>query len=180
MNDRNNELRPRILALLAVLGSIGLIYLYIREFPFFFNTIGIRALLPVSVAVAALLASGLLFLLRKRFSPWNKHLPEIIFIVFPLLFFAPLAGSLLNRSVTEADQRSFRFVSEAPYYASAYGLLRSEKIKPTGFYLSVRDGGKLYRFKYKKQAYFPITARDEQVLIPVRRGLLGFEIVDLK
>jgi len=174
------SLSVRLLAFLAVLVLFGLTWLYTREFPVFSNTIGVRRLVLGAFLVGALAGSSLLYFLRHRFTPWENHMPEAGTILAFSILFAPLAGSLLNRAGGEQQLQSFEFVSEQPYISSNYGLLKGEKIKPTGYHLYVREGARLLRFQYKSQAYYPITRPGEPVLLPVHKGLLGFRIMELK
>ena len=67
-----------------------------------------------------------------------------------------------------------------PYFASGYGVLKDEKIQPTGYYLLVRQNGQMHRFKYKKQAYYPLTKPGEVIMLPVQRGIFGPRVVLLK
>lgn len=121
-----------------------------------------------------------LWLGRDRFTPWNRHRPEVLLILFFSIIFAPLFGSLLNRAFSLKEYESFEFVSETPYFASGYGMLKDEKPEPSGYYLSVREKGSTHRFKYKSQAYYPLTKAGEVIMLPVRRGIFGPRVVLLK
>lgn len=178
--DENFDWKFRLAAFGFVLFLLGMVYLNVREYPVYSNTIGVRGLVIGSVLVAAALAAGLIFALRDRLLPARKHWPELVFIVFPMLFFAPLFGSWLNRAGGKVENLPFEFMSEQAFVASGYGLLKGEKIKPSGYRLTVREGDKLLTFKYKQQAYFPITKMGETVLLPVRTGIFGKRVVELK
>ena len=170
----------RLFAAAAVLLFFGLVWLYTREFPVFSNTIGVRTLVLASCVAGILAGSGMIYTLRHRLTPWDKHLPEVgIILAFPIIF-APLLGSLINRAGGSREHQSFEFISEQAFISSNYGLLKGEKIKPTGYSIYVKEGDRLLRFQYKSQAYYPITRRGEAVLLPVRKGLLGFRVVELK
>ncbi|TNE62185.1 MAG: hypothetical protein EP344_05225 [Bacteroidetes bacterium] len=174
----NNQLK--MLAMAATVIFFLLMWLYSREFPVYTNTIGAARLVTGAIITGALLATGIIYFFRHRLSPWDRHLPESGSIIAFCLFFSPLFASLLNRASGTVDYRRFTFVSEEPYLASNYGVLKNEDIKPTGYRLIVKDQGEQYRFQYKKQAYYPITQPGEPVLLPVRKGLLGFDIVELE
>lgn len=174
------DLSAKLTAFALVIACVALIWLYTREFPVFTNTIGIGKLVAGAMGAGALLAGAVLYGFRQRLQPWDRHLPEIaIPLVFTILF-APLFASLLNRAGGTIENQSFEFVSEMPYLSSNYGLLKGEKIKPSGIRLQVKEQGKLFRFQYKKQPYFPITEPGEPVLLPMRRGLLGFRVLELE
>ncbi|HRI59140.1 MAG TPA: hypothetical protein PK228_05445, partial [Saprospiraceae bacterium] len=76
--------------------------------------------------------------------------------------------------------QSFEFVSETPYLASNYGVLKGEKLQPTGYYLMVKENGREIRFKYKLQSYYPLTKPGEKILLPVRKGLFGCRVILLQ
>ncbi len=128
----------------------------------------------------ALAGGGLLLVLRLRLTPWALHLPEVFTILLFSILFAPLFASLINRSAGSTTFESFEFISETPYLSSPYGLLKGEKIKPTGYALRVREKGRLLRFQYQKQAYYPLTRTGDPILLPVKHGLLGFRVVELR
>jgi len=165
------SLRFKLLALFAVLAFFALVWLYVGEFAVLFNTIGARWLILGSMLVALLAASGALWLWRERFTPWERHTPEVLMTLVFSVLFAPLFGSLLNRAFGKNDFQSFEFVSEMPYLASNYGILKGEKIKPSGWFLIVKERGRRLDFKYKTQPYYPLSHPGDTILLPVRKGL---------
>jgi hypothetical protein len=172
--------RNRLLALLAVVALFGLVWLYVREFAVLYNTIAVGRLVAGSLLVAAMAISAVLWRWRERFSPWERHLPEVISLIVFGLLFAPFLGSLLNRSIGSDTHQSFEFVSEVPFLASNYGVLKGEQPRPSGYYLTVKDGGRYLEFKYKTQAYYPLTKPGEMILLPVRNGIFGFRVMTLR
>lgn len=174
------SVKIKVLSFAVVGVLVALMVLYTRELAVFFNTIELRTLLIGSELVMGLLFAGVLFRFRDRFQPLSRHLPEIVSISVAGLLFAPLLGSLLNRLPGKSQYESFTFVSEQPYLASGYGYMRAQSNKPTGWMLQVSDKKGAYRFKYKKQPYFPITKPGELVQLPVRQGLFGVRVVELK
>ncbi|HNG89981.1 MAG TPA: hypothetical protein PK858_07245, partial [Saprospiraceae bacterium] len=67
-----------------------------------------------------------------------------------------------------------------PYMTAGYGVLKGEKIQPTGYHLLVRQGSQLYRLRYRSQPYFPISRPGDTVSLPLRHGLFGVQVLDLK
>ncbi|MBK6930141.1 MAG: hypothetical protein IPH12_04480 [Saprospirales bacterium] len=173
-------LSDRLLGAALTAVFFTLIWLYTREFRVFTNTIGIRGLVFASMAAGALAGAGILYALRHRLTPWERHLPEWCTILTFSIIFAPLLGSRLNRTGSPVTFEPFTFVSEKPFLATGYGIIKGEKIKPSGYRLQVEKGDKLYRFQYKKQPYFPLTKPGETVLLPVRTGWLGFRVIELQ
>lgn len=174
-----SKLSPRTTALLAVVFFGLLVWLYVRAFAVFSRTMSPRWLVLGSMLVGAALAGGVVWRWRARFMPWERHFPEVILLSVFCVLFAPLFGSLFNRGLGKNDFQSFEFVSETAYFASGYGILKGEKLKPTGWRLAVRENGRLHRFSYKTQAAYPLTKTGETVLIPVRRGLFGITVLEL-
>ena len=171
---------PRIIGLLLTIGFFSLIWQYVREFPLLSNTIGALWIALGSMLVGAAITVGLIWLFRERFMPWGRHRPDIAVLIASTMFFAPLLGSWLNRGLGSSGFQSFEFVSEAPYFASGYGILQGEKLKPTGYHLFVREKDKILSFKYKTQAYYPVTKPGEIIMLPVCTGLFGARVMLLK
>ncbi|MCB0531923.1 MAG: hypothetical protein H6574_02410 [Lewinellaceae bacterium] len=177
---RINDLSAKLTAFGLVIAFGVLIWLYTREFAVFTNTIGAGNLVLGAMVAGILLAAVALYAFRQRLQPWDRHVPEIATALVFTTLFAPLFASLINRAGGPVEHQSFEFVSEIPYLSSNYGLLKGEKIKPSGIRLQVKEAGKLYRFQYKMQPYFPITEPGERILLPMRKGLLGFRVLQLK
>jgi hypothetical protein len=170
---------PRLFALGLTIAFFGLVWLYYRELNVFSNSIKVRYMVLGSLCFS-LMASGLfLWWKRDRFTPWDRHLPEFFFILLMPMLFAPLFGSLLNRRLGHSGNQSFIFVSETPFIATGYGLIKGEEPKVNGYFLIVKDEyGVRHRFKHKKRA-FPLTQPGELVYLPVRWGILGITVVML-
>ncbi len=171
---------PRILSLLAVLVFSLLVWLYVREFAVLSNTLEVKTLAIGSMLIGGLLVGGLIWYKRDRFTPWDRHFPEVLLILVFSILFAPLFGSLLNRSLGSNQEESVDFVAETAYFASGYGILKGEKLKPTGWRLTVRENGHVRHFKYKSQAYFPLTKTGDPILLPIWQGLFGIRVMQLR
>ncbi len=168
-------------ALGSVLLFFGLMALYVRESPVFSNTIGVVRLILGSMVLMLLLNIGLLWRFRERFSPWSRHVTEIALLLVFSVLFAPLFGSLLNRGLGRSEFQSFEFIAETPYIATGYGFMKNTSLRPTGYFLEVKDrSGQRLRLRYKKQAYYPITQPGQAVRLPVRKGLFGIRVVELQ
>jgi hypothetical protein len=168
-------------ALVGVGLFVGLIGLYVLELRYLFNTIEFRRLLLLSWLLMAFVLGGVLWRYRARFMPWGRHFPLLAIIVVPSMLFAPLFGSLLNRVVARSEYQTFQFINERAFVTSGYGFIEGQEIKPSEWRLWVQEGAKTHQFKYKSQAYFPISQPGETIQLPVRRGLLtGIRVVTLK
>jgi hypothetical protein len=175
-----NKQYPRLFAFLMTLCFFCFVGLYVREFPCISNSIGGGWLALAAAAVGLVASMGVLWFLRARFVPLERHLADVAFIVLIFVFFAPLFGSWLNRGLGRHTFQSFEFVAETPYFASGYGVLQGEKLTPTGYHLVVRENGKLRKFSYKTQSYYPITKPQESIILPVCNGIFGARVVLLQ
>lgn len=178
--EQSLSISSRMYALAGVLLFFGLIWLYTQEYPVFTNMIHTKWMVCGAVVFGALSGAGILFALRRRLQPWELHLPECFIILIFSMIFSPLFASLLNRAGGTTTYAPFIYVAETPFLSSGYGFLKGEKIKPSGYQLLVKDEDRLMQFRYKKQRYFPLSQPGDTVLLPVRSGLLGFRIVELK
>ncbi len=170
----------RLLSFLAVVLFSLLLWVYVRELAVLSNTLEVKGLVIGSMLVVAALTGGALWYWRERFTPFERHFPEVVLILVFSVLFAPLFGSLLNRSLGKDETQSFEFVAETAYFASGYGILKGEKLTPTGWRLTVREGKRERRLKYKSQAYFPLSKPGDKILLPVRQGILGARVVQLR
>ena len=169
----------RLYAFFAVAALVALMFLYAREFEWFSNTIGAGRLVTIAFLLGLIISGGVIWYFRDRFTPIKKHLPEIGVIGLFITVFSPLMVSLLNRLPGKSNYEQFIFKSEQAYLAHGYGILKTESIRPTGWILTVERNGHQYQFKYKEQPYFPITQPGEIIELPIRHGVLGFDLVEL-
>jgi hypothetical protein len=160
----------RLLSFLAVVLFSLLLWVYVREFAVLSNTLEVKGLVIGSMLVVAALTGGALWYWRERFTPFERHFPEVVLILVFSVLFAPLFGSLLNRSLEKTKPSPFEFVAETAYFASGYGILKGEKLTPTGWRLTVREGKRERRLKYKSQAYFPLSKPGIKYSCPFVRG----------
>jgi hypothetical protein len=173
----HSHMYPRIFAFLLTIGFFGLIWLYMREFPLLSNTLGAGWLALGSILVGFAVAAGALWYFRERFMPWDRHRPDVAFLLATSMFFSPLLGSWLNRGLGNKAFQSFKFISETPFVATGYGILKDEKIKPTGYHLLVSENGTLRKFKYKTQSYYPVTKPGEDIMLPICKGFFGARVM---
>lgn len=173
MNQRN----PWVFALIMTLGFFCMIWLYVQEFPVLSNTIGGKWLVIGSMTVGLMVAAAIVWRFRDRFTPWDRHRPDVTFIIICSMFFAPLLGSWINRGLGTTEFQSFQFVSEAPFVSTGYGVIPGDKIKVSGYHLNVVEGNTPHRFKYSSQSYYPLTKPGETIMLPICKGILGARVM---
>ncbi|MEZ4919956.1 MAG: hypothetical protein R2792_12710 [Saprospiraceae bacterium] len=173
-------MKTRLLAIGIVGLFFFLIYLYVREFPVFSNTLNIQALWLYAALTGCVILVLVYFIFNHRIRFIKQQRPEWVALIVCSFLFSPLWVSLLNRSIGETKYESFEFIREEAYFASGYGFIKGEPMKPTGYRLQVKYGDKTYQFKYKSQAYYPLSKRGDSILLPIKHGLLGIQIMKLK
>ncbi|MBR9920960.1 MAG: hypothetical protein GYB31_08980 [Bacteroidetes bacterium] len=95
-----------------------------------------------------------------------------------ILFIA--GASFLNRTFADEERPvTVTFVGQKMYGASRFGMT-GDSIKADGYYLYFkvpeRDDTSRIRLEYA----YPTPAAGEQMELPIREGLFGVELVDLK
>jgi hypothetical protein len=168
----------KIYALLGVFAVIGLAVLYGFEYSWFDRTIGMPGLVKRSLLVGGL--SGLLagwYLQRQAKSRTEQAQMYVIFVVLGLVL-APLLASLSNRLLTPwpAQQQPLEFIDEEGFYSDRAPPIVGEDIKPDWFHLTFYYEGKLRRIKNKK-SYFRHAERGDSILLSIKPGLWGFDVV---
>lgn len=172
------KVQYKILAWIGMLMFVGLITIYTFEFHWIENTFESGKLVVRSIIAGVVIGILLGIVLRKqaddlvsRLRLWSACL------ILPAIF-APLAGSLSNRLLTpHAESPVYvEFWEEKPYAQERFGFIKGEKIEPEGFYIFLVREGEMKRFKSETRR-FPGAQRGQQVEIPVKKGLWGFDVL---
>ncbi|MCB0522181.1 MAG: hypothetical protein H6577_14005 [Lewinellaceae bacterium] len=168
----------KILAWASVFGLIGLISAYVLEFHWLANTFDVGMLVAGSILTALMIGAAAAWKWQK----WGDEQVDRIRIwaaclLLPALF-SPLLGSWANRLLSPypVKNESFEFFEEKPFAESRFGFIEGEKITPDGYYIFIVHQGKIQRVKSKNQL-FQGKQRGDQVELPVKKGLFGFETV---
>ncbi len=164
--------------LLITLGIIGLIVLYVFEFEWLNRTFHSGRLVFIFLLLGAIVGYFLSKKFRKTGKDWIEKLQLTLLIAVPLTLFAPLLGSLSNRllSFRAAHSILVEFVEEKPYFASIFGVLQDEKVKPTGYRSFFYKDQQLIRLQ-SKTPLFERAVQGDTVQLQLKKGLWGFEFV---
>ncbi len=166
----------------VVLGSfafIGLIALYVMEFPYFSNTRNIAALIQKSflyttIVVLLMFAIGYLTgVLRK------ESIRLHVFFMVSLIMMAPLFGSFTNRKLSRARPYSetFDYLGQKGYYIA---MLYSKKNQPADTYwIYLRKNGKDYTFR-THGALPQNNSIGSKVRLVMKKGFWGYDYFDGK
>ncbi len=135
----------------------------------------------VALGVGIVLAVLLIVSNRRRLPPAGLDRTRIIVgVVAGCIVLTPLLLSLTNRlfSSRQPDTISVEFVSETGRYGSR-GLIEGQQYEPTFYELFFYWEHRLYRVAYQASHYDGTTS-GSLLQLPVRRGLWGFDWVNLK
>jgi len=169
--------RQRLGWLLVVLVLIGLIVLYVFEFWWMDNTIGVEALVLYSLVAGALAGAALGWWLGRRVEDYYDRFRIVVISSFLAAVFAPLLGSLSNRLLGgPVEWRELEVVRVEQYAQSRLGFMKGEQVQPDGYYLFAFHGRGLERFRFRRLPE-PLPRRGQKIRVPVRQGFWGFEVV---
>lgn len=168
----------RFTSILIVLSLLCLITLYVLEFRWFDRTAGMRTLALYAMAAGALAGAALGRHFATQAGNTVEKVQLYVFFIVICSLFAPLFASLSNRllSFSASRQEQVQFFQEQPYYASRSGPIKGEKVRPTGYYTFFYYRGQLRRIK-SGRPLFPDAKRGETVILPMKRGLWGFDVI---
>jgi len=167
----------KILAFAVVFLFVGLVALYVLEFHWLGNTFGVGRLLLYAFALGFLVSFGLSRrLTRKVESDYDKMRLSLL-IIFIGTLFTPLFASLSNRLLSPypVENRPFLFLEERP--VSDLKII-DEKNAPRGWFIFIMKDGKIERVK-SSQRLFKDVEKGANVVLPVKKGLWGFEFAAL-
>lgn len=169
----------KAIAFAALIGIVGLITAYVFEFRYLSNTIGAGKLIGFSALAGSLLAAMVARPLALRESDGIGKLRLWLGLALMGAMFGPLFGSWLNRlpSRREPVVIQARFIEEKPYAQRPFGVLEGETVEPDGYYIFVLFEDAIHRFQSPVQR-FRNAKKNEMVELPMRKGLLGFRLVD--
>ncbi len=161
-----------------VAGAVGffiIIFLYANEFSWYANTFDRNKMILIGLLLGLLAGVAIGY----KFQQENQEIIEkfqlyigamvIGAILMPLLF------SLTNRllSFRGAQEESVEFVKNEAFNESRFGRIPQEN--PDGYYAFVVRKGSIIRLTTKAPIYQE-AQKGDKVLLPVKKGIWGFEI----
>lgn len=178
MNIQDADFREYLKYTLIAIGFFLFVWLYVMEFKYFDRTFSVKKLILGTMLFGALL--GLVWAMnwKKQLSDQVDRLRLFLSLIIGLGLVMPYFGSLANRLIARTPVRyeTVEFIGETPYFASRFGVIEGETLKPTGYYVFFFRHGQLERVK-STVSMFPENERGDAVTIPVRKGILGFSYI---
>lgn len=171
----------RLLIWLGFVLLLLLFYLYVREFRYFSNTFEVGRLILYSMIPGAVVGGLLGWRIQKEQRDPVDRIRTFLLVFLPIVLFAPLLGSLSNRlpGTPPVENRSFEFWENDARISSRFGLTKGEKPKPDAYFLYFVRAGKIERIKSKTPLY-ETARRGDTITLPIRRGLWGYEWVEVR
>ncbi len=165
-------------AVLAVVLFFAFIIIYVNEFNYFNLTINAKKLVVPAVIVGLSTGIGVGWYFQRGQRDPVVRLQIVMACMFAGLIVAPLLASLSNRLLSwrQTQYREVEFVKEQPFYSSRFGALKGESQMPTGYYLFFYYKNKLRRISLE-QSYFETTEEGERILVPIKTGLWGIDVI---
>ena len=173
----NTDRKTNVLIALASFAFLGLIVLYVLEFPYLSNTRNISSLIKKSFLVTTILmvlAFGLGYLTRVL----DKESIRLhIFFFVCVILMAPLFGSFTNRKLSNARpySESFDYLGQKGYYIA---MLYNKKDQPADTYwIYLRKNDKDYTFR--THGTMPQkTGTGSKVRLVMKKGFWGYDYFD--
>lgn len=175
-------MKYKILALFGALLLFLLVWLYVSEYKYFDNTLHIKTLLLIAAAIGG--AAGIIIglLLPKNDKKDNIGLVQtLLFCFFTGVICLPIFAAKANRYFANEtlSYREFVFIKQKPVISKPFGALKHEKIDISYYLVYLKaDNNEIVRVKSKKEW---IKTDNDQMpfLLPIKKGLFGYEIVIL-
>ena len=166
---------------LGVLSVALVIYLYTHEIHWFNNTFNVAMLLWIGVLLGLVTGAWIGWKLKEKGSDLMEQFVYMVLCLLIGVLLFPLLLSLTNRLLSPfaVSPQSVEFVQANAYIGSRFGKPKGQTSREDGFHVFFIRNNKLERIKCRTHPY-PGAQKGEIIDLPVKRGLLGFEIVCLK
>lgn len=165
---------PYLLIFITLVLLFGGIVLYVKEFYYFNRTFALGRMVGIAMVVG-LLVGWLIYLRMRRFAEDGVDRMRVFaFCVIPTILFMPLIASLSNRLLSSGEgvETPVSFVSQEPFLSDRGGLIKGEKIQPSGCRLFFYEGEKLHRI-INNQCNYGQQHRGDTIVLELHKGLWG-------
>ncbi|HHB78124.1 MAG TPA: hypothetical protein ENK85_02685 [Saprospiraceae bacterium] len=174
----HSERKTNLFLALGTFAFLGLITLYVLEFPYLSNTRHIGRLVRNSFITASIVA--IIFVtvgyLTKILNP--KSLRLHIFFVISFVLFAPFFGSYTNRKLATSQpfSESYEYIGQKGYFVQMFGKKKGQPADTYWIYL--RKNGKEYTFRTHGTMPTKIAGTGSRVRLVMQKGFWGFVFFD--
>lgn len=165
------------LVLLALGGIIGG---YVHEVPYFSNTFDILYLFCRAAFLGALVGALIGWLVSKKMTDSSDRVPVFMLCLVAGLVIFPLKAIFINHYFAKNTPLSIKviFEKEEPLRTSRFGIAQNSVITADAFYVYFIKEGNSERIRSRTQS-FRTVEKGQEIELPVKKGFLGFDFVDI-
>lgn len=161
-----------------VAGAVGffiMIFLYANEFSWYANTFGRNRMIMIALLMGGLAGLGVAHKLQRENQEVIEKFQLYIGLMVVGAVLMPLCFSLTNRvlSFQKVTEESVEFVKSEGFNESRFGRIPQEQ--PDGYFAFVIRDDAVIRLTTRTPIYQE-AQRGDRVLLPIKKGLWGFEI----
>lgn len=169
----DKEHLPKIV--LGIIGFFVIIVLYANELSWYNNTFDRNSLIITALILGVLIGLAIGYRLQKpereTIATFQIYMAAIVLSALLMPFVLSLSNRVLSfRGITEEP---VEFVRNEAYNANRFGKIPQEN--PDGYYSFVIRKGTVVRLHTEQPVYENAT-RGTTVVLPVKKGLLGYDI----
>lgn len=165
----------------GIVSTALVIFLYSKEIHWFNNTFGIQNLITIGIVGGLLIGVGLGWKWKEYGNDLMEQAVFFILSVFLAVLLVPLLLSLSNRILSPYAivEEPVEFVEANAFIGSRFGRPKGQASREDGFHIFFIRKNRLERIKTRTNPYLG-TQKGEMIALPVKKGLLGFDLVCLK
>ena len=159
---------------------IGLGLLYVLEFRWFNLTIDLQKLVVRSLLIGSVVGLFFGYHYQRFATDLTENIQLYVFFLVLAWIFSPLLGSMTNRLLAFGEGRveTTTIYHVEARHTSSYGLLKGEKITANQWRISLETTEGLLEIN-SKNTVLNDAKKGDQLLIRLKKGLLGAEFIDL-
>lgn len=176
MSIKSESAKNNVIKIVAgVLVFFFILFLYVNEFSWYANTFDRNKLILIGLFLGALVGLAIAYkLMRENQELIEKFQLSIGMMVLGAMLM-PLIFSMTNRifAFSSPIEELVEFEKNEAFNESRFGKIPQEN--PDGYYTFVVRKGTVIRLTTKKPIYQE-KQKGDRVLLPIKKGLWGFEI----
>ena len=166
--------RERILSWVGTVIVFAFFILYVFEFPRFGNIFQVKNLLFYSLSVLGIIGAVIGFFVSHSEKDLNERMKVFLFIFLTALFFAPLFGSLSNRTFAKNTEIKSYEVFEVELIGPPSKPSEISQ-KPRNYFIYVFEDDILEKIRLDGLTEAP--QKGEQIKLEIKEGLFGWKFI---
>ena len=158
--------------------TIVMIVILALEIPHFHFLLDARAFVMRLAFFSIILGFVLAYFIGRKMSNIDRIR---LYLIFGFFTFIPVLGlgSWMNRAGGTVNKESVELLSCEARFASAYGIIESDEMKPNQFVVTFRRKGRLHSKVSTKELGTAEKGYPQFVELGFKKGLLGFELIQI-